>query len=91
MNRYGSRMTLQAVLRRAITDTPGSLRALAREAGLPHVRLVRIRQGTAITLTLADARRIAAALERWSGRSARQASLIRAAVRRETQRGRDHE
>lgn len=33
-------------IRRALTDLPFSLRALARAADLPHSSLVRIRQGT---------------------------------------------
>jgi hypothetical protein len=38
-------MTLQDVVRQAITSAPRSLRALAKAAGLSHVTLLRIRQG----------------------------------------------
>ena len=55
---------LSLVLNDAITRTPGSVRALAREAGVPHTSLVRVRSG-AIDASPALVARVAAALERW--------------------------
>ena len=74
-------MTLQAAIRHAIANAPCTLRSLAREAGLPIARLVRIRQGKAVTLTREDARRIADALARWAKRCDRSSTQIRNALR----------
>lgn len=80
MKHYASSMTLQAAVRQAIADAPCSLRALAREAGLPIARLVRIRQRRAVTLTAEDAQRIMGALERWGRRCDRSVARIRTAL-----------
>ncbi len=72
-------MTLQAAVRQAIADGPCTLRALAREAGLPIARLVRIRQGKA-TATPEVAARIASALKRWGKRCDRSSTRIRTAL-----------
>lgn len=73
--------TLEAAARQAIAQAPGSMRALAREAGLPAVRLVRIRQGKSIKLTREDAKAICHALERWGGQCARSVTQLRMALR----------
>jgi transcriptional regulator with XRE-family HTH domain len=57
--------TLQEVVRFALAEVPGSLRAIAREAGVPHSTLVRIRQGDRdATREVAEA--LADALGRWA-------------------------
>jgi hypothetical protein len=73
-------MTLYAAVRQAIADAPCSLRALAREAGLPHARLVRIKLGKAVVLTPADAVKIADALARWGRGCDRSVTRIRTAL-----------
>ena len=73
---------LQEAVRRALADAPGSLRALAREAGVPHSTLVRIRQGDrAPTRDVAEA--LAGALERWSGSCADAADTLRQSLSQE--------
>ena len=56
---------LQESLLAAIEEAPASMRALAREAGIPHSTLVRIRQGR-LGVTPAVARAVADALQEWS-------------------------
>ena len=73
---------LDESVRRALTDAPGSLRALSREAGVPHSTLVRIRQGDrGVTPEVAKA--LADALERWSDSCAAGASLVRSTLSQE--------
>lgn len=52
-------------MRRVLQETPGSIRALAREAGVSHVLLTKIRDGDR-RLTPDTREALAAALERWS-------------------------
>jgi transcriptional regulator with XRE-family HTH domain len=66
---------------RAIRAAPCSLRALAREAGVPHVTLVWIRSGKR-TATPDVAAKVAAALARWSEHCASGARGIRQAQRK---------
>lgn len=80
-------MTLQAVVRQAITEAPDSLRALARAAGVSHVTLLRIRQGRE-PVSARVAGKLAEVLAAWAkGRTreaqecARSATRIRAALR----------
>lgn len=73
---------LQEAVRRALADAPGSLRALAREAGVPHSTLVRIRQGDR-TPTRDVSEALAAALERWSGSCAEAADTLRQSLSQE--------
>lgn len=54
-------------MRRILEETPGSIRALAREAGVSHVLLTKIRDGER-RLTPGTREALAAALERWSER-----------------------
>ena len=62
-----AKLTLSATVRRAIERAPCSVRALAREAGLAHTTLTRIRDGeTTVTPTAAAA--IARALRAWGNR-----------------------
>ncbi len=56
---------LNKVVRLAIRRAPCSLRALAREAGVPHSTLVRIKQRT-LNASPETARKLAAALQRWA-------------------------
>jgi len=73
---------LEEAVRRALADAPGSLRALSREAGVPHSTLVRIRQGDrGVTPEVATA--LADALERWSGSCAAAAGLVRSSLSQE--------
>ena len=71
------RMTLLSdAVRTAITDAPCSLRALAREAGVPHSTLSHLLQGER-EATPEVAKKVAAALERWARSCARAARRIR--------------
>jgi len=63
--RYGYGMETNAVLGRVLKGSPGSIRALAREAGVSHGLLVQIRDGGR-RLTPETRRRLATALRRWS-------------------------
>ena len=72
-------MTLDATLRRAITRAPGSMRELAKEAGISHVVLWAIVHGRE-RATPRVARLVAAALDRWGKRCANDAARVRAAV-----------
>ncbi len=56
---------LNKVVRLAIRRAPCSLRALAREADVPHSTLVRIKQRT-LNASPETARKLAAALQRWA-------------------------
>jgi len=71
----------EAVLR-AIADAPGSLRALSREAGVPHSTLVRIKKGQR-GATPEVAKRLADALERWAGSCSSGADLLRGSLSQE--------
>ena len=56
---------LEEAVRRVLGEVPGSMRALAKEAGIPHSTLVRIRQGH-LGASPAVARALADALGRWA-------------------------
>lgn len=64
---------------RALTAWPGSLRALAREAGISHVTLLRLRGGEAASAETAS--RVARALERTGRRCQAAAKALRGANR----------
>ena len=74
---------LTAAVRDALRGAPCSLRALAKEAGVPHSTLVRIRGGTRnASPEVADA--VTKALQRWATQNERLAGAVAAA--RSTQR-----
>lgn len=57
----------EAILRRVLEEAPGSIRELAREAGVSHVLLLGIRDGRRrLTPETRDA--VAGALRGWAGR-----------------------
>ncbi len=71
-------MAPAAALKRALALAPGSLRAVAREAGVSHAILVMITEGERpATARVLGA--VAAALERWGERCARAAAGLRQA------------
>ncbi len=67
-------------VRRALELHPGSLRALAREAGLSHRLLVLIRGGER-RATPATVEALAGALERMAGAQAEAARVLRDSLR----------
>ena len=73
---------LRKALLEAIDSAPCSDRALAREAGLAHTTLVRIRAGT-LNATPAIVDKVVEALERWGAQCSRAAERLR----RERERG----
>ncbi len=83
----GSRTTLTEIVARAIADAPCSLRALAREAGVPHSTLIRIVNGER-DATPAVARAVAEALRRWSDQCAASAAGIERRLRQVKRRNR---
>jgi len=74
-------MTLDAILRRAIHRAPCSNRALAREAGVSHQMLAAIVAGRE-RATPRVARLVAAALDSWAARCAKDAAAVWAASSR---------
>jgi transcriptional regulator with XRE-family HTH domain len=78
--------TLRQALLEAIDAAPCSDRALAREAGLAHTTLIRIREGR-LHATPAVLERVAAALERWSGQCGMAAEKLRAEQKRHSAGG----
>ena len=62
-------------MRRAIELAPCSVRALAKQAGVPHVTLVWIRQGKR-KATAAVAGKVGAALRKWGNKCFRAADVI---------------
>ena len=62
----------------ALESAPCSLRALAREAGISHVHLLRIRRGLMVP-TSATAEKLAVALATWGTRCTAAARAIRTA------------
>ena len=72
-------MPLTVAVRRAIRRAPGSMRALARTAGVSHAMLAAIVAGKE-KVTLRVARLVAQALEEWSVQCAGDAAAIRAAL-----------
>lgn len=61
---YGYMEDGQAVVERVLQEVPGSLRALAREAGVSHGLLVAIRQGRR-SLTPETREKLVGALRSW--------------------------
>lgn len=79
----GERERLTEAVATAVDETPTSIRALARAAGVPHPSLVNIRQGKqAATPELA--RSVAEALEREGRRMTDLAGGIREALEKAT-------
>jgi hypothetical protein len=78
--------SLRRVLLNAIDDAPCSDRALAREAGLAHSTLIRIRAGT-LHATPAVAAKVAAALERWGERCNTAAGRLHSEIRKRHKAG----
>jgi predicted transcriptional regulator len=76
------RSTVRAVIRAAVQQAPGSIRELAREAGLSESALRQVRDGE-IDLTADSVRRIIRALRRWSRTTADLADRLEAALERE--------
>jgi len=79
---------LTAALRRALHQAPCSVRALAREAGVPHSTLVRI-QGGALKASPAVAGAIAQALRTWGHRCVGLAKVVEDAANPERRETRD--
>ncbi len=81
------RGALTEIVARAVEDAPCSLRALAREAGVPHSTLIRIVNGER-DATPAVARAVAEALRRWSDQCAASAAGIERRLRQVKPRNR---
>ena len=75
---------LEEALRKALEQAPGTLRAIAREAGVPHSTLVRIKRGER-GATVEVARAVADAFGRWSGRCGSAEGLLRDALSQEVE------
>jgi hypothetical protein len=71
-------LTLSRAVTHAVRESPGTLRALAREAGVPPSTLARIGIGER-EATPAVAEAVAKALRRWSRQCAALAARIEAA------------
>ncbi len=70
---------VRVALGRAMEEAPGSVRELARAAGLDHAALVRVRDGE-YNLTPARVRSVIAVLRAWSSRCADLADELEAAL-----------
>lgn len=80
-DQYGHMEEARAVLRTILDEAPGSIRELAREAGISHPLLVAIRDGERrLTPETRDA--VAAALRRWAERCEGLAEALEAAETR---------
>ena len=66
---------LSRAVARALADAPSSLRALARAAGVSHVTLLQVRQGT-LPASPTVAAKVARALTGWGTKCQRAASRI---------------
>jgi hypothetical protein len=73
---------LEEAVLRALEEAPGSLRAIAREAKVPHSTLVRIRGGER-GATAEVARALAGALHRWGSRCSSAERLLRHSLSQE--------
>lgn len=73
-------MILETALRQAIRKAPGSMRALAREAGVSHVMLTGIVSGRE-RASERVALKVARALERLAARCSGEAAAVRAALK----------
>lgn len=77
---------LTTAVRRALRDAPCSVRALAREAGVPHSTLVRIQAGDLnASPALADA--VARALLTWASRCEHAAAVVKGAAQSRSKGG----
>ena len=73
---------LEEALLKALDQAPGSLRAIAREAGVPHSTLVRIKRGErGATVDVAGS--VAEALRRWADRCSSAEGLLRDSLSQE--------
>lgn len=73
---------LEEAVRKALDDLPGSLRALARKAGVSHSTLVRILNGErSATPEVVEA--LADALGRWAKRCSTAEGLLRTSLSQE--------
>jgi len=70
---------VRVALGRAMEEAPGSVRELARAAGLDHAALVRVRDGE-YNLTPARVRSVIAALREWGRRCTDLADELEAAL-----------
>lgn len=88
-DQYGHMKDMRVVLRKVLDETPGSIRELAREAGVSHPLLVAIRDGDR-RLTPETQEALAAALRRWAERCEGLAEDLEAAEAQTSDReGRD--
>lgn len=71
---------LSAAVTRALHEAPCSVRALAKEAGVPHSSLVRIQAGQ-LRATSEVAEAVAKGLRRWGDRCSRLAGAIEKAAK----------
>jgi hypothetical protein len=76
---------LTAAVVQALWRAPGSLRALAREAGVPHTTLTQIRTGR-LGASPVVAARLGRALARWGRRCGRAAERLQEELRHTSQR-----
>lgn len=74
--------SLEEAVRRVLGQVPGSMRELAREAGIPHSTLVRIRQGH-LGASPAVAEALADALGRWADECSSSEDLLRETLSQE--------
>ena len=81
---FGAMTRLEEAFLKALEQAPGSLRAIAREAGVPHSTLVRIKRGQR-GATVDMARAVADALGRWSSRCSTAEGLLRDALTQEVE------
>jgi transcriptional regulator with XRE-family HTH domain len=75
---------LEEAVRRALAEAPGSVREIAREAGVDHSTLVRIRRGDR-GATRDVARALADALGRWAGRCSSAEGILRQSLSQEVE------
>ena len=78
---------LRGALRQALEQTPGSIRELAREVGVEHSTLIRLREGD-WSVTPEMAARLVAALRRYAARCEASADKLESAARKAHKRGR---
>lgn len=75
---YGNVERTSAVLRRVLDESPGSIRELAREAGVSHALLLAVRDGQR-RLTPETREAVVTALQRWAERCEDLAEALEAA------------
>ena len=84
----GSMESQRDVVRQILEEAPGSIRELAREAGIAHVTLLHVRDGRH-KLSPDKATAVVAALRDWSERCANLADRLEAASERQREGGSD--